>query len=200
MPAARKFVTPETPRLAIVYRPTASLIPDARNARTHSPEQIAELVASYREFGWTNPVLIDDKDGIVAGHGRVLMAHAVDLVETPCIVLAHLTPAQRRAYMLADNKLAQNSGWDEDLLRSELTEIVGSKRPPGDVLESLGFSVDELRNLVFPIDRKAVRAGRRGLSDGLSYQVVVECRTEGEQTMILEELRGRGVKCKPLIL
>jgi hypothetical protein len=121
-------------------------------------------------------------------------------MEVPCIVLAHLSPEQRRAYMLADNKLALNSGWDEELLRSELTELVSVNRSTGDDLISLGFSMEELRKSVFPIDRKAERVGRRGLSDGLSYQVVVECADEEEQTEVLEDLKSRGIKCKPLIL
>jgi len=97
---------PET----IVRRRCAALIPYARNARTHSDQQVAQIAASIGEFGFTNPVLIDEEDGIIAGHGRVLAAHLLGLDEVPCIVLAHLTPAQRRAYVLADNKLALNAG------------------------------------------------------------------------------------------
>src|SRR5436190_2952252 len=111
---------PET----IVRRRCAALIPYARNARTHSDQQVAQIAASIREFGFTNPVLIDEEDGIIAGHGRVRAAHIIaghgrvraahllGLDEMPCIVLAHLTPTQRRAYVLADNKLALNAGWD----------------------------------------------------------------------------------------
>ena len=95
-------ILPET----IVRRRCAALIPYARNARTHSDQQVAQIAASIREFGFTNPVLIDEEDGIIAGNGRVLAAHVLGLDEVPCIVLAHLTPAQRRAYVLADNKLA----------------------------------------------------------------------------------------------
>src|ERR1700751_3169665 len=87
------------------------MIPYARNARTHSDQQVAQIAASIREFGFTNPVLIDEADGIIAGHGRVLAARLLGLDEVPCIVLAHLTPAQRRAYVVADNKLELNAGW-----------------------------------------------------------------------------------------
>jgi ParB-like chromosome segregation protein Spo0J len=97
---------PET----IVRRRCAALIPCARNARTHSDQQVAQIAASIGEFGFTNPVLIDEEDGIIAGHCRVLAAHLLGLDEVPCIVLAHLTPTQRRAYVLADNKLALNAG------------------------------------------------------------------------------------------
>ena len=88
---------PET----IVRRRCSALIPYARNARTHSDQQVAQIAASIREFGFTNPVLIDEEDGIIAGNGRVLAAHVLGLDEMPCIVLAHLTPTQRRAYVLA---------------------------------------------------------------------------------------------------
>ena len=103
--------------------PIRQLIPYARNARTHSDEQIKQIAASIREFGFTNPVLIDEQDGIIAGYGRVLGAHALGLDEVPCIVLAHLTPAQRRAYVLADNKLALNAGWDLEMLSLEIGEL-----------------------------------------------------------------------------
>src|SRR5271169_350001 len=86
-------------------------------------QQVAQIAASIREFGFTNPVLIDEEDGIIAGHGRVLAAHVLGLDEVPCIVLAHLTPTQRRAYVLADNKLALNAGWDLEMLSLEIGEL-----------------------------------------------------------------------------
>jgi DNA modification methylase len=112
-------------RLAIEYRPLASLIPYARNARTHSDEQVAQIAASIKEFGWTNPVLVDGESGIIAGHGRVLAARQLGVDPVPCIELAGLSEAQRRAYILADNKLALNAGWDEALLRVELADLRG---------------------------------------------------------------------------
>ncbi len=87
--------------LAIRYHPVSSLVPYARNARTHSEEQVAQIASSMKEFGWTNPVLIDGSGGIIAGHGRVLAAQRLGLRDIPCIELAHLTEAQRRAYVLA---------------------------------------------------------------------------------------------------
>lgn len=111
------------PDLAIAYLPVADLVPYARNARTHSPAQVDQIVASIREFGWTNPVLIDEAGGIIAGHGRVMAARQMDLPQVPCIRLAHLSAAQRRAYVLADNRLALNAGWDDDLLAAELEAI-----------------------------------------------------------------------------
>jgi hypothetical protein len=110
-------------KLKIEHRPLEGLIPYANNSRTHSDEQVAQIAASMREFGFTNPVLIDADDGIIAGHGRVLAARKLGLDKVPCIRLAHLTEAQRRAYVIADNKLALNAGWDEELLRVELTAL-----------------------------------------------------------------------------
>jgi DNA modification methylase len=134
--------TPEP--LSIRYRLVASLIPYARNARTHSKEQVAQIVASIQEFGWTNPILVDEDGGIVAGHGRVMAAEALGLVEVPTIELRGLTEAQRRAYVIADNKLALNAGWDEAMLAEELSAL----RDEGFALELTGFSDDELEALL----------------------------------------------------
>ena len=92
----------------------ADLVPYAKNSRVHDDAQVAQIAASIREFGFTNPVLIDAQGGIIAGHGRVLAARKLKLDTVPCIMLDHLTDTQRRAYVIADNKLALNSGWDED--------------------------------------------------------------------------------------
>jgi hypothetical protein len=109
--------------LAIEYLPIGSLTPYARNARTHSPDQVDQVAASITEFGWTNPVLIDETGGIIAGHGCVMAAQKLGIDPVPCIRLAHLTDVQRRAYILADNKLALNAEWDEALLESELENL-----------------------------------------------------------------------------
>ena len=101
----------------------AELIPYARNARTHSPAQVAQIAASIREFGWTNPVLVDGQRGVIAGHSRLLAVHQLGLTEVPVIELAHLSEAQRRAYVLADNRLALSAGWDADMLRIELGDL-----------------------------------------------------------------------------
>jgi hypothetical protein len=104
----------------IVLRDTASLIPYANNSRTHTEARIAQIAASIKEFGFTNPVLLDGQSGIVAGHPRVLAAQLLKMMQVPCIELAYLTEAQRKAYVIADNKLALNAGWDEQLLAIEL--------------------------------------------------------------------------------
>ncbi len=103
--------------------PIEKLIPYARNARTHSEAQVAQIAASIKEFGFTNPVLIDAEDGIIAGHGRVLAAQKLELLEVPCIRLAYLTENQKRAYVIADNKLALNASWDNEMLRLELEAL-----------------------------------------------------------------------------
>ena len=133
--------------LAVQYRPLDSLIGYARNARTHSEAQIAEIAGSIREFGWTNPILVDGENGVIAGHGRLLAARKLGLTEVPVIELAHLTPTQKRAYILADNKLALNAGWDDDLLALEL----GDLKDAGFDLGLTGFSGDELADLLKPV-------------------------------------------------
>jgi len=107
----------------IVSRKVDDLIPYARNSRTHSDAQVAQIAASVREFGWTNPVLVDGENGIIAGHGRILAARKLGMDEVPCIELSGLSDTQRRAYIIADNKLALNAGWDDELLAIEFAEL-----------------------------------------------------------------------------
>jgi len=104
---------------------TADLIPYARNSRTHSEAQVAKIASSIREFGFINPVVTDGKNGIVAGHGRVLAAHKLGLKEIPCVEASHLTEAQKRAYVIADNRMALDAGWDAEMLKVELGELQG---------------------------------------------------------------------------
>ena len=134
----------EATALTVVYLPIDELIPYARNSRTHSDAQIAQIAGSIREFGWSNPVLTDGDGGIIAGHGRVLAARQLGMPAVPCIRLGHLTPTQRKALIIADNKLALNAGWDDDALRLELEEL----RTDGFDLGLTGFSGDELADLL----------------------------------------------------
>ena len=124
--------------------PIDRLVPYARNPRTHSPEQVVQLAASIVEFGFTSPILVDTKAGIIAGHGRLLAARKLGLPEVPVIVLDHLSETQKRAYVIADNRLALNAGWDEELLSAELAEL---EREKFDV-ELTGFSDAELEVLL----------------------------------------------------
>ena len=112
-----------TNKLAIKYKTTEQLIPYALNSRTHSESQIAQLAASIREFGFTNPVLLDGENGILAGHGRVMAARLLKLESVPTIEISHLTGTQKKAYVIADNKLALNAGWDMDILGLEIEEL-----------------------------------------------------------------------------
>jgi len=107
----------------IEYVKTSKLVPYARNSRTHSDEQVAQICASIKEFGFTNPVLIDGEGVIIAGHGRTMAAQRLDMKEVPCLRLGHLTDAQKKAYVIADNKLALNAGWDDEMLAIELKEL-----------------------------------------------------------------------------
>lgn len=130
--------------LRIKQRPIDSLIPYTRNARTHSDEQVEQIAASIREFGWTNPVLVDGKNGIIGGHGRVLAAKLLGEKKVPCIELAGMSESETRAYILADNKLAENAGWDDELLRLEL----GDLEAEGFDLSLIGFGELELESLL----------------------------------------------------
>jgi DNA modification methylase len=119
---------------------TAALIPYARNARTHSDAQVAKIAASIREFGFLNPIIVDGANGIIAGHGRVLAAQKLGLAELPVIEAGHLTEAQKRAYIIADNRLALDAGWDNDMLKIELQDLQGE----GFNLELTGFELSEI--------------------------------------------------------
>jgi DNA modification methylase len=139
--------------LAIAWRPLGELIPYARNPRTHSDAQVAQIAASIREFGWTNPVLVDGENGIIAGHGRVMAARKLGLEQVPVIELAQMSEAQKRAYVLADNQLALNAGWDEELLRLELADL----SELGFDLGLIGFGAGELERLL--------AGGKEGLTE-----------------------------------
>jgi len=142
-------------RLQVIYWPIEKLIPFARNPRTHSEEQINQIAASIREFGWTNPVLIDPDGVIIAGHARTLSARKLGMTEVPVIVLSGLSEAQRRALVIADNQLAVNAGWDEEMLRLELAELQADDFD----LELLGFSDEDLEKFLADPDE---------LTDGLT--------------------------------
>ena len=147
--------------LAVMAMPTASLVPYAANARTHSDAQVAQIAASIAEFGFVNPVLLDASGVLVAGHGRVLAAKRLGLASVPAIRLAHLTEAQARALRLADNQIALNSGWDEALLAAELARI----RDDGFDLASLGFDAASLDALLAGVATDAGDGGALGDED-----------------------------------
>jgi DNA modification methylase len=132
--------------LKIVQKPVDKLIPYVNNSRTHSDEQIAQIASSIKEFGWTNPILVDGENGIIAGHGRLMAARKLGYKEVPTIELKDLTETQRKAYIIADNRLALNAGWDNEMLTIELNDLLAD----GFALEMLGFDKDELHVLLNP--------------------------------------------------
>jgi ParB-like chromosome segregation protein Spo0J len=135
----REWPADKTERWAI-----EKLIPYAKNARTHSDAQVAQIAASMKEWGWTNPVLADEAGGLISGHGRVLAARQLGIAEVPVMVARGWTEAQKRAYVIADNKLALNAGWDDDLLRFELGEL----QLGGFDLSLTGFGDLELKDIL----------------------------------------------------
>ena len=132
----------------IVMRRVDDLLPYVRNSRTHSPEQVAKLAGAIKEFGWTVPILVDKDGVIVAGHGRVMAARKLGVDVVPTIVLDHLTEAQKRAYVIADNRLALDAGWDDEMLKVELGELTGE----GFDLALTGFSEEEIKRLTQAIE------------------------------------------------
>jgi hypothetical protein len=135
----RKYTGPSIEMLK-----TEALIPYARNSRTHSEEQVAQIAGSIKEFGFTNPVLVGADNDIIAGHGRVMAARKMGLDEVPCIRLGHLTEAQKKAYVIADNKLALNAGWDDEMLKVEMREL----EEMGFDLALTGFDEEEIGELL----------------------------------------------------
>lgn len=132
------------PADAVERRPLDSLLPYARNARTHSDLQVRQIAASINEWGWTIPVLIDETGMLIAGHGRILAARLLDLKDVPCMVARGWSDDKKRAYVIADNKLAENAGWDEELLRTELSELLDV----GFDLGLTGFNLEDLDGLL----------------------------------------------------
>jgi len=165
--------------LSVSYRTTGSLKPDPRNARIHSKRQIEQIVASIKQFGFTNPILIDPDGVLIAGHGRLLAAKSIGMAEVPTIELVGLTDAQKRALRLADNKIALGAGWDLDLLKVELAEL--SSLGLDMDLTVTGFSTGELDVLL---------AGNEDPDDDVIPPVPSEPRTKPGDVWILGEHVG----------
>jgi ParB-like chromosome segregation protein Spo0J len=128
----------------ITQKKVESLIPYINNSRTHSDEQVAQIAASIKEFGWTNPILVDGDNSIIAGHGRLMAARKLGYKEVPTIELKDLTETQKKAYIIADNRLALNAGWDNEMLTIELNELLAD----GFALEMLGFDAGIVEQLL----------------------------------------------------
>ena len=166
------------PADAVERRPVASLLPFARNARTHSEAQVAQIAAAIREWGWTVPVLVDEAGQLIAGHGRVLAAKALGLLDVPAMVARGWSEADKRAYALADNKLTLNAGWDADLLKGELFEL----RSEGFDLGLTGFGAEEVAGLLGDLaEVAAADAGEPADASGGVAGIGVGDGTEGDE-------------------
>jgi ParB-like chromosome segregation protein Spo0J len=173
-----------------LMRSIETLIPYSRNSRTHSETQIAQIAASLKEFGWTVPILIDAENMILAGHGRVAAARKLGIKEIPVVIADGWTESQKRAYVLADNKIAMNAGWDEEMLRIELEDI----RASGLDFELTGFTEKELAAVLGELPEKLT--DQVDVLDEQKQLLLVEVITERELEQLYEEMTKRGYKCK----
>lgn len=180
-------------KLAIKQWPIDKLVPYARNARTHSPEQVNQIAASITEFGFVNPVGVDSGGTLIWGHGRVMAAKQLGMKTVPVIELGHLTDAQAAALRIADNQLGLNASWDLELLRGELVELQAADYD----LKSMGFSDAALSTL---IDEPEIeQADTSPKLSGLEYRIIVKCRDEMHQCDLLQRLDQEGLECQALI-
>lgn len=161
---------------------TAKLIPYVNNARTHSETQVAQIAASIREFGFNNPILIDQDLTVIAGHGRLLAAVKLDLETVPCIRLSHLTESQKKAYVIADNKLGLNSGWDEELLKLEMEGLTDIEKM------ATGFTPEELNLLFNGWQSDIERMDNIEPTDDVAKEKITILCSEDEKTMLLEKI------------
>lgn len=170
---------------------TDELIPYANNSRTHSEKQVGQIAASMREFGWTLPIVVDEANTVLAGHGRLLAAKKLGLCECPVVRVSNLSAAQKKAYTIADNKIAENSGWDKELLNLELDFLHEQEFD----LSLLGFKPVEINDLL------GIEQAGKDESDQLarSYSIILDCTGEKHQLELLDEFEGRGIKCRALL-
>ena len=178
----------------IEQRLVADLIPYAANSRTHSDAQVAQIAASIKEFGWTNPILVDGSDTIIAGHGRLLAARKLAMIEVPVIVLDHLTKAQQRALVIADNQLALNAGWDMDMLKAEIEDLGLEDFD----LSLLGFDDKFLDGLNIS-EFEETRIGEEQNVEAV-FEIAVTCADEDEQEKVYQILTEQGLKCRILTM
>ena len=171
---------------------TEILVPYARNARTHSESQISQIMGSIREFGFLNPIIIDDSNNVLAGHGRLLAAQRLGLKEVPVIRESHLTPIQRKAYILADNKIAENSDWDESMLNIELAALKADNFD----FEVMGFNEGDFceeADIELPV---ADKEEEKEEEKARHFNIVIQCNTEEEQQALFNKLSEDGINCK----
>lgn len=172
------------------------------NARTHSDSQVSQIAESIKEFGFNNPVLVDENNQLIAGHGRLLAAKQLGLTEVPAITLSHLTETQKKAYVIADNKISLNSDWNYDLLTSELEAVMNDS----DVdISLLGFSEQELETVLdegqHGFNSGSIDGNTQAQADALlgsedKLQILVDVMSNQECETLLNELNNRGFNCK----
>ena len=182
------------PADTITRRKVLDLIPYARNSRTHSDEQVGQIAASIKEWGWTVPVLIDEEGGLLAGHGRVLAAQRLGIDEIPTMTAKGWTEAQKKAYVIADNKLALNAGWDSDILKIEMQDIDSL----GFNLELTGFGVEEMASLFDEPPEEKPLPQEQDLKP--TFEVAVECKNEADQESVFNMLNEKGYTCRILTM
>ena len=175
-------------------RKVKDLAPYAKNARVHSEEQIDQIAHAIEQWGWTVPCLVDEKGGLIAGHGRVLAAKQLGLDEVPVVVARGWSAAQKRAYVLADHKLTENGGWDDDLLKVEIGELQGE----GFDLTLTGFSMDEIGGLLGETASDGIEDAP-GSKYKEQFGVIVICRDEAHQQEVFESLAGSGYEVRVVV-
>lgn len=175
--------------LKINYRGTADLIPYVNNSRTHSEQQVQQVASSIKEFGFTNPILIDESDGIIAGHGRLLAAQLLNLDTVPTITLSGLSEAQRKAYVIADNKLALNADWDYEALKLEMLDIADDID-----LTLLGFDDDELASIIDGLEEVEAEIAEEDYKE--VFNIIVSCKDENHQEKVYNQLLEKGYECQ----
>lgn len=173
--------------------PTAALIPYANNARIHSTEQVKQLASSMKEWGFTNPILVDETNSVLAGHGRLAAADMLGIEEVPCVVLDGLTAAQKKAYIIADNQLALNATWNMDTLKLEIDTLDEMDFP----LVLLGIGED-LQYLLDDdgLNMDDVTDADSDDTDDDVFKVVIECDSQEQQTKLFERLTEEGLNCQ----
>lgn len=182
------------PASTITQRPITELVPFARNSRIHTPAQVSQLAASIVEFGWTIPVLIDERGNLIAGHGRILAAHQLGITDIPCLTATGWSEAKRRAYVIADNRLTDVSTFDPEMLALELQDLQALDYD----LSLTGFDGEELLALLEGDNAPTIEP--QSVDDDVTrYAIQVDVASEKEQLILIDRFVDEGFKCKPLI-
>lgn len=195
--------TPELPKLDISGSPAdrierrrvKDLLAYPLNARTHSKEQIEQIIASMREFKWTTPILIDESGVVIAGHGRLAAANKLGIEKVPVMIAKGWSESQKRAYRIADNQIPMNADWDYTMLRGELQQL----KVDGYDIALVGFDDVKLVDFMVGLTGEPSAPARTEQLESLKFSVIVECTDEAEQVKMLERLHNMGLSCRALI-